>query len=70
MKCNMNLKCLFGFHQPETVLNIRTNKITEICKDCKKILKVQQKEICCHSCNIKDALWRIKLRKQGKVIEK
>jgi len=64
----MNLKCLLGFHQSEIVLNLKTNKITEICKNCKKHLKVHQKEVCCHSCNIKDALWRIKLRKQGKII--
>jgi len=68
MKCNMNIKCLFGFHQYEIVLNIKTNKITKICKKCKKILEVEQKGICCTSCNIKDALWRIKLRKEGKVI--
>ena len=64
----MSLKCLLGFHQPEIVLNLKTNKINEICKRCKKVLQVEQKEVCCTSCNIKDALWRIKLRKEGKVI--
>ena len=64
----MSLKCLLGLHQSETILNLKTNKINKICKKCKKVLEVEQKEVCCHSCNIKDAVWRIKLRKEGKVI--
>jgi len=64
----MNIKCLLGFHQSETVLNLKINKINEICKRCKKVLQVEQKEVCCNSCSKKDALWRIKLRKEGKVI--
>ena len=66
----MNIKCFLGFRCPETVLNIRDNKLTKICKRCKVVLEVEKGDIpCCSSCAKKDVLLRWKLRELGKVID-
>lgn len=66
----MNIKCFFSYHDPETVLNIRNNKLTKICKRCKAILEVEKGDFpCCSSCVKEDVLLRWKLKELGKVID-
>ncbi len=66
----MNLKCLLGFHQLETVLNLKTNKRVEICKTCKKILDQEIPNPCgCGGCISVNLSWNEQLKKEGKVID-
>ena len=64
----MKLLCYMGFHDSEIVLNLKNNKITRICKRCRKILEVAKNGSCCGSCIAKDMNWREQLKKSGKVI--
>lgn len=66
----MSLKCLFGFHQPEIVLNLKTNRRVKICKRCKTILGYERPNPCgCGKCIAFNLNWNVELKKLGKVIE-
>jgi len=66
----MNLKCLFGFHQSEIVLNLKTNRRIEICKKCKTILEEETPNPCgCGKCIAFNLNWNTRLKRFGKVIE-
>jgi len=65
----MNFKCLLGFHQTETVLNLKTNRRVEICKRCKNILDEETPNLCgCSKCVAFNLNWNERLKKEGKVI--
>ena len=65
-----SIKCLLGFHQPYTVLNLKTNRRMEICKRCKTILDNEILNPCgCGKCIALNLNWNIRLKKEGNVIE-
>jgi hypothetical protein len=64
-----DIRCYLGFHDKEIVINLKTDRITKICKRCKIILNEADDNNCCASCIAADMNWKEQLKRQGKIVE-
>ncbi len=61
-----SIKCMLGFHNPQLVVNLKSNKFTEICTRCGTIISVEKDDVlCCSSCIVRDFELKEKLKKDN-----